>query len=183
VFHDSFGSCHSSSVAVMEVVVDYEYLTGTQHEIVIKKLSVAAEIVLETFHFQNPYAMRPHGDKENGLNWDDEHIPYHKLSTVLSEAVTGFEHLYGYGESRCNLLAKLFGRPVDNLEDLNCPKPRHFIHKYGCTKQCNRNPSFRCATRNAHSLYDWLMYHFQKMSCVTCPEDMNRHTTRCVSAV
>jgi hypothetical protein len=58
----------------MEVVVDYEYLTGSQNETVIKELSIAGENVLETWHFQRPYAMRPHGDEENGFNWDDGHI-------------------------------------------------------------------------------------------------------------
>ena len=74
--------------------------------------------------------MRPHGNKENGLNWDDGHIAYHQLSKVLSEAVAGFVHLYGYGESKCKLLSQLLGRPVHNLEDLHCPSPRHFRHKY-----------------------------------------------------
>ena len=54
--------------------------------------------VLETFHFQSPYAMRPHGDEENGLNWDDGHTAYNQLSILLSEAVAGFAHIYGYGE-------------------------------------------------------------------------------------
>ena len=167
----------------MEVVVDYEYLTGSQNETVVKELSIAGENVLETFHFQSPYAMRPHGDQENGLNWDDGHIAYNQLSTVLSEAVAGFAHIYGYGESKCRLLSQLLARPVHNLEDLKCPSPRNFRHRFSCTKPCHRNSSFRCATRHAHSLFDWLMYHFRKMSYVTCPDDMTRHSARFVSAV
>jgi hypothetical protein len=42
--------------------------------------------------------MRPHGDEENGLNWDDGHTAYNQLSILLSEAVAGFAHIYGYGE-------------------------------------------------------------------------------------
>ena len=71
----------------MEVVVDYEYLMGIQNETMNKELSIAGENVLETFHFQSSYDMKPRGDEENGLNWDDVHIVYHQLSTVLSEAV------------------------------------------------------------------------------------------------
>jgi len=48
--------------------------------------------------------MRPHGDKEYGLKWDDDNIPYHQLSMVLSEAVAALAYLYVYGQSKCKLL-------------------------------------------------------------------------------
>ena len=55
----------------MDVVVEYEYLTGTQNGTFMKELSIVGEIILELFQFQSPYAMRPHANKENGLNWED----------------------------------------------------------------------------------------------------------------
>ena len=60
----------------MEAVVDFGQLCGTQKETVVKELSNAGHNVLETFQFQSPYGMRAHGTFENGLNWDDGHIPY-----------------------------------------------------------------------------------------------------------
>ena len=81
----------------MEVVVDYEFLKGTQNEVIVKELSIAAKNVLHTFHFRSPYTMHPHGSAENGLNWDDGIIPYNHLETALSEAVAGYAHLYSYG--------------------------------------------------------------------------------------
>jgi hypothetical protein len=101
--------------------------------------------------------MRPHGEEENSLNWDDGHIAFHQLSTVLSEDVAGFPLLYGYGESKCKLLSQLLARPVHNLENLKYPSPRNFRHRFSCTKPCHKYSSFRCATRHAHSLYDWLI--------------------------
>jgi len=38
--------------------------------------------------------MIAHGSEENGLNWDDGNIAYHKLFTGVSDAVAGFAHLY-----------------------------------------------------------------------------------------
>ena len=35
----------------MEVVIDYEYLTGARGETVLKEVSVAAENVIDTFRF------------------------------------------------------------------------------------------------------------------------------------
>ena len=38
----------------MEVVIDYEYLTGEKGEVVVKEIYVAAKDALHTFHFRNP---------------------------------------------------------------------------------------------------------------------------------
>ena len=167
----------------MEAVVDFEQLSGTQNETFVKELSVAGMNVLETIQFQRPYSVRPHWNSEIGLNWDDGHFPYNQLSPVLNEVVAGFAHLYAYGDSKCTLISQLLSRPVHNLEDFYCPSSRYFRPKFSCTKPCHRNPSFRCATRHAHSLYEWLVYHLQKMSYVTCPDDKTRHTPRFVSGI
>ena len=77
----------------MEVVIDYEALKGGHNETIIKELTLVADGVIRTLHFQPPYDMRPHGSAENGLNWDDGHIPYHQLQMTVTEAVSGYAHL------------------------------------------------------------------------------------------
>jgi len=94
----------------MEEVIDFEYLKGRQNEIIVKELSVASRNVTDSFRFKSPYSMATHGSDENGLNWDDGHINYHELFTVVSEAVAGFAHFYSYGITKCKLLAELLGR-------------------------------------------------------------------------
>jgi hypothetical protein len=56
----------------MEVVVDFEYLTGRQNEI-FKEMSVAAKKVSDSFRFKIPCIMMSHGSQENGLIWEDGH--------------------------------------------------------------------------------------------------------------
>ena len=160
----------------MEVVIDYESLKGSQGEVVIKELSLAAKNVVHTLHFQSPYAMRPHGSSENGLNWDDGHIPYRQLDTVLSEAVAGYAHLYGYGIEKCKILSDLLGRPILNLEDFGCPKPSDLTPGKNCVLQCHTFSSVSCATRKSTSFYKWLKYLFLTKSYVKCPKDNTRHT-------
>jgi hypothetical protein len=67
-----------------EVVIDFAYLRGRQEEIIVKELSIAAEDVIQTFHFQSPYGMQPHGSEANGLNWmtDISLIIYYKRSLM-----------------------------------------------------------------------------------------------------
>ena len=89
-----------------------------------------------------------------GLNWDDVHIEYKESHTALTEAVVGFAHLYAYGLSKCTFLAGLTGRPIHNLVDLECPPPVSFNHKRWCTLPGHKFPTFSCATKTSHSLYD-----------------------------
>jgi len=71
----------------MEVVIDYEFLNWRQGLVLIKELSIAAQYVLHTIHFQSSYSMRPHGSEEKGLNWDDGIVPNDHLETALCEAI------------------------------------------------------------------------------------------------
>jgi hypothetical protein len=167
----------------MEAVIDFEYLRGRQNEIIVKELAVAGKNVSESFRFESPYTMTAHGSEENGLNWADGHIPYHKLFTVVSEAVANFAHLYSIGTTKCKLLSDLLGLPIHDLQDFNCPPPNSFKPKFGCSLPCHRFPDVSCATKSAHSLYTWLKFHLQTKSYVKCPKDMSRHTAEFISAV
>ena len=94
------------STADMEVLIDFEFLRGRQGEIVVKELSVEARNMIDSFRFKSLYSMTSHGSDENGLNWEDGHLAYHDLYTVLSEAVAGFAHLYCYGITNANISPK-----------------------------------------------------------------------------
>jgi len=142
------------STADMEVVIDFGFLKGRQGEIVVKELSVAANNMNDSFRFRSPYTMASHGSEENGLDWEDGH-------TVVSEAVAGFAHLYCYGITKCKFLTELLGRLILNLQDFNCPQPTSFNHTLCFSLPCHKFPNVDCATKTAHSLYDWLMYHLQ----------------------
>jgi hypothetical protein len=124
----------------MEAVADFAELCGTQNETVVKELSIGGHNFLETFQFQSPYGMRPHGNSENSLNLDYGHIPYTQLASVLSEDAVGVAHLYAYRDSKCTFIAQLLGRPVCNLEDFNCPSPLYFRPKFSCTKHNTEIP-------------------------------------------
>jgi len=50
---------------------------------------------------------------------------------VLNEAVAVFAHLYAYGDSKCTFLAGMTGRPIHNLEDVNCPRQTPSISSAG----------------------------------------------------
>ena len=167
----------------MEVVIDYEFLKGQNDEVVIKEVGLAADNVVQTFHFKSPYKMAYHGDAGNGLNWDDGHIPYSQLFHVLNEAVAGYVFLFSYGAAKCSFLKGLLGRTVTDLRELSCPLPENFSQGFHCLMPCHKFPNVRCATRHAHAFYQWLIYHFQTKLMVRCPVDKSRHTSVFVSAV
>jgi len=159
-----------------EAVIDYEFLRGRHNESVVKELCVGSTSASETFRFKPPYKLADHESTENGINWIDVHIEYRELHMFLNEVVAGFDYLYAYGVSKCTFLAELTGRPIHNLQDVNCPPPDSFNHERWCTLPCHMFPKFSCATKTAHSLYGWLMYYLQKKDFVQCPANMTRHT-------
>jgi len=127
--------------------------------------------------------MADHGLIVNGINSNDGQMEYREIQTVLNEAVAVFAHLYAYGVSKCTFLAVLTIRPIDNLEDVNCPSPDSFNHERWCTLLCHKFPKFDWPTKSANSLYDCLMQHLQKKYFVQSPPDMTRHTSEFVAAL
>jgi len=123
-----------------EVVIYFEFLRGRHNETVVKELSVDSANAVKKFRFKRPYKMADHGTSENVLNWAEGHIEYKVLHTVITEAVAAYAHLYSYGLSKCTVLAGLTGRPIHNIEDLECPTPVSFNHKRWCTLPCHKIP-------------------------------------------
>jgi hypothetical protein len=159
-------------------------LTGAQGEEIPKEISVAGENVIETFHFKNPYPMAPHSSPENDISWDDGNLEFVKLYENLSEVVSGYAHLYAYGEEKCKFLKTLLGQPIRNLEDFECPSPYGLNSQFSCSLPCHRNyQNVRCATRSAHTLYKWLMHHPKSRLYIGCTPDSTRHTAAFNSAI
>jgi len=157
-------------------------LLGRQNE-TVKELCVASAAASDMFRFKPPYKLAYHGSKGYGINWIDVHIEYRELHNFLNEAVAGFALLYAYSVSKCTFLAGLTGRPIHYLEDVNCSPPDSFNHERWCTVPCHMFPKFSCATKTAHSIYDFLMYYLQKKDFVQCPNYMTRHSADFVAAL
>jgi len=161
----------------MECVIDFEVLQGEQNEEIVKEVSVAAENVIETFNLKSPYPMSAHDFDENELSWTDGQLDYAKLPETIREAVSGYAHLYAYGTAKTRFLSNLLGQPVRNPEDFNCPPPHGLKAQFSCSMPCHKNYlNYRCATRNAHTLFKWLMHHLQSRNYIACPPDFTRHT-------
>jgi hypothetical protein len=141
----------------MQVVTDYEYLTGARGEEVPKEFAVASENSIETFRFLAP---------TSGLGWDDGIIPYSSLFQTLAEATTNFAHLYSKGDAKCKYPSAILGISVQNLDSFGCPDRSQFRMTNGCSMPCHKFPDKSCALRNACNLYGWLKHHIQEKEYV-----------------
>ena len=166
-----------------KTVIDFEFLPGRQNETVVKLLYVSSANAKKIFRFKSPYKMADHGSSENGIHWADGHVEYKELHTVVTKAVAGFAHLYAYCVSKVTFLATLTGRTIHNLEDVNCPPPNAFNHKQWCTLPCHKFPKFVCATKTAHSFYDWQIHYLQTKDYVRCPPNMTCYSAVFISAL
>jgi hypothetical protein len=158
----------------MEVVIDYEYLTGARGEDVPKDVPVASENVIDTFRFLLPYSMNPHSSERSGLTWDEEIISYSSLFQTLTEATYNFVHLYPKGHAKCAYLFGLLGRTVQSLDSLAALHLNNLelLQVVECHAMF---PDKSCSLRNAINLYGWLKPHIQDKEFVKCIND-TRHT-------
>jgi len=108
-----------------------------------------------------PYTRVRNRSRGKGISWDNGHISYSELHTVLQEAVAGCAHLYAYGTDKSDYLSDMINRTFPNLEDFNCPQSRDLKSDIACGFLCHKVPSTHCATLTVQCLYEWLMYHFQ----------------------
>jgi len=76
-----------------EAVIQYEFFWGQQKETVVKELCLARAAASVNFPFKSPYKMADNGYIDNEIYWNDGHIGYRELHTVVNEAVDGFAHL------------------------------------------------------------------------------------------
>jgi len=121
--------------------------------------------------------MTAHGSEENGLAWVDGLLEYDKLRQTIREAVSGYAHLYAYGLAKTRFLAELVAQPVRNLEEFKCPQPHGLKAQFSCSMPCHKNYlNRRCATRNAHTLFKWLVHHLNSRNYIACSPEFTRHT-------
>lgn len=173
----------------MELVVDFACLRGARNEIVVKELAIAGYDILQAYHFKSPYTLTQRvvdasASNKTGMHWDDGYLPYSQLKTVLEEITAGYAHLYAYGDDKCEFLSDLINRPFLNLADFRCPRPDDLKQKYSCGFSCHKFNSVHCATKHAHAMFKWLVYHLQAKENVKCPANpTERHTSSFVSAI
>jgi len=154
-------------------VIEYEVLRVRQNEEVVKELSVAAKNVIETFHFKSPYTITAHGSEKNGLSWTDGQLDYDKLLETMSEAVSGYAHLYAYGIAKTRFLTELLAQPLRNLADFKCRQPHGLKAQFSCSMPFHKNYlNYSYATRNAQALFKWLKHHLQSRAYISCPPNL-----------
>ena len=69
-----------------------------------------------------------------------------------------------------------WGNPFEIWRILVSSAPRPQVAIQFCMP-CHKNYlNYRCATRNAHTLFKWLMHHLQSRNYIACPPDFTRHT-------
>ena len=109
--------------------MDYVALKVAHDEKIIKRYAVAGYGITPAYNFRIPYVMVINireNDTSNGndITLDDRDSSYSQLSTVLHEALAGYENVIAYRTAKCSFLSTLIHRPSTKLECFNCPQPQ-----------------------------------------------------------
>ena len=95
-----------------------------------------------------------------GLDWDaDGDLMYSDLKSVLVTYTQVSSVLYTFGLTRQQFLQRLLGRPIINLEDLQCPKYSDLCFlTTSCVHPLHQFNKYRCAVKEAKAYGQYLKY-------------------------
>ena len=155
------------------VVVDFEGFNYKTCKFIVKELAVCGDY-LDSFILRAPRDINSFtGDERrafrwqavnlHGLNWSAGDCSYDFLGVFASFAAQRYSKatFYAKGLEKCEFLSRLFCRPFQNLDDLDCPK----VSELNCnTNICSNHNASRligvtnhCARKKAQLFYNWLL--------------------------
>ena len=157
------------------VVIDFEGFRHKKSGFIIKELSVQSENFSDTLLFGPPKNFSELSSSElkshnwvskflHGIEWTSGEYPYTYLETYFIFLTLRFQSgfFYAKGTEKCHKIAELLKRPVQNLEELNCPKIETLAIAYtsSCgfhsSKTPQRQRSRHCAKRKASAFLQWV---------------------------
>ena len=157
------------------VVLDLECFRHGKSSWIVKELAVAGKYVDSiTFKPPHPFTYLPSDtakayvwltDNLHGLFWDSGDLPYNQLFRFVESIKLRFPfsdyQFYAKGSEKCQFLAELFDREVNNLEDFDCPtipvdgSSRYWIcESYPC--RASHFDGKHCARNKAGYFANWI---------------------------
>src|SRR5215469_7144255 len=114
------------------LVIDFNYLTGRDGEMVVKELAVvdSRNSRVSSYMFKRPYAWeevpvftaRMNNSTDHGCNWNDGDILYSELETVLQRITSAAVAIYCLGSQKAEFISGLIDRTVIDIAQLGCPE-------------------------------------------------------------
>ena len=95
------------------------------------------------------------------IGWYDGHIEYDELRKVLLEAVAGHGDVYTKGSEKAKIFTELLGRPVYDLDKLECPRADQL--PWPCHITCPFKHHRDCALNKALKYAGWINMKLQSL--------------------
>ena len=166
------------------VVLDFEGFRHKKSGFIIKELSIQSKNFSDTILFLPPVNFTELSASEqkchnwvirflHGIEWSSGTFPYTFLETyfVLLAVRFQFATFYAKGIEKCAKISELLNRPVQNLENLNCPKIEELtagntsLCEFHSVKVCHKKRLSRhCAKKKALAFLDWLEHRNEAVS-------------------
>lgn len=166
----------------MEFIVDIQGFRDNGDHFIIKEIAAYtfAEGSLGHWIISSPYTFSTLGDKAqsqnnwlsayyHGLEWSDGDIPFMKIQEILQNIGRSASLIYAKGLEKAAILQEIMGRPVINMDLMNCPSLKsvalnvqaYCIHHSTLFKGTKK--SFICALDNVARLRSWLISNRRRL--------------------
>lgn len=153
------------------VVIDFEGFKYKQQKFIIKEVAICADYIDSVLFLPpTPLENLPKAEQRahswviehlHGLQWCSGDYPYTCLPNILRSFAERYpiSQFYAKGEEKSAVLEEYLGKPVENLDNLGCPKVENLPGTTPCCENhiltnCNHK---HCARRKAVLYYNWLI--------------------------
>jgi len=139
------------------LVIDFTYLEGRNGDIVVDFQSIR----VSSHVFKRPYGCdeipifkaRINEAIDHGCNWNDSHVLYSELDTVVNREASSGVAIYCVRPQKTQYISGNIVRTVIDITQLGCPPLTDIIlPAISCTFACHNKFKYICALRSAYSL-------------------------------
>lgn len=147
-FHDKEGGFLPKEIAVLGTDRNYasHWIVKPPYDVTeLSKGILATNSYLTCYH--------------HGIEWFDGESNLEDVYSALREVARNAVHIYVRGQQKQDLLQRLLGRQIINLEEYDCPSFKNLprVNEHYCFHHGIKREYFSCAVGYAHKLRDWLI--------------------------
>jgi hypothetical protein len=161
-------------------VIDFTYLEGGDGDIVVKVLAAVdfQSKRVSSYDFKRPYGWedipmfdaRMNETIDHGCNWNDSHVLYSELETVVHRESSSVVAIYCFGPQNTQCISSHIDRAAIDITQLGCtPLTDIILPTLSCTFACLDKSEQVCVLRTDYLFSHWLNLQIISLQYAKCP--------------
>jgi len=107
---------------------------------------------------------------DHGCNWNDRHVLYSELETVVHREATSAVAIYCFGPQKTQFISSHIDRAAIDITQLGFPPLTDIsLPTISCTSACHDKSEQVCLLRTVYLFSHWFILHIISLKYAKCP--------------